>query len=156
MNEIEIKDVQNVAQNMIVGSKQHALFNPVIGNNPNLVTGGGNGGGEAMPAAREPNMNMELEISVDTGRESGSFSAQTEIGGGGGIGSGGIGKVDTIGGGDAVGGGEIGMGENLGGGGIANENKGLNSQLYGMLKPCDKQFGSRAQNEESHEDNSEY
>jgi len=38
MKEIEIRDVQNVAQNMFVGSKQHSLFNPVIGNNPNLIT----------------------------------------------------------------------------------------------------------------------
>jgi hypothetical protein len=38
MNEVEIKNLQNVAQNMIVGSKQHALFKPVLGNNPPLLS----------------------------------------------------------------------------------------------------------------------
>ena len=37
MDKIEIRDLQNVAKNMIVGSKQHSLFKPVLDNNPPMV-----------------------------------------------------------------------------------------------------------------------
>ena len=145
MKEIEIKDVQNVAQNMIVGSKQHALFNPVTGNNPNLVAG----------QVVEPEYG-QVDIAVN--RNTGEVAALVQVGG-----------QSDPGCCSNAGGETVGMGENLGGGGIANEPKGLNSNLYGMLKPCDKQFGQKAapevpvalpstesENYEDTEDNSGY
>lgn len=127
MKDIEI-NIQNAAQNMIVGSKQHALFEPVRGNNPNLVSGNS----ELKPeyGQIEPAGERGLEISrvsIDKGngekftamaiKGSAELSCCSDSGGKG-----------------------VGMGGNLAGGGIAGEQKGLNSNLYGMLTPCAKQF----------------
>jgi len=141
MKEIEIRDVQNVAQNMIVGSKQHTLFNPVRGNNPNLISGGESPTpeyGEAEPAGEE---GLEIsKVSIDKGNGE-SFTAMAVKG------SAELGCCSDSGGEG------VGMGANLAGG-IDAAPKGLNSQLYGILKPCGKQFntGQNKGNDESNSD----
>lgn len=142
MKEIEIRDVQNVAQNMIVGSKQHALFNPVRGNNPNLISGGKSPSpeyGEIDPAGEE---GLEIsKVSIDKGNGE-SFTAMTVKG------SAELGCCSDSGGKG------VGMGANLAGG-INAAPKGLNSQLYGMLKPCGKQFNTGENKGGSDEGNSD-
>lgn len=137
MNEIEIKDVQNVAQNMIVGSKQHSLFKTVINNNPPLVSNKSSVPeyGEAEPAGEE---GLEIsQMSINVGNKSFEAVAVTGIKPG------------------CCSDGGVGMGANLTGGITNAAPKGLNSQLYGMLKPCSKQFNV-GQQEEPHEDNQNY
>lgn len=133
MNEIEIKDVQNVAQNMIVGSKQHSLFKTVINNNPSLISD--------KPSACEYTVSNEegLEIaqmSVNSGNKSFEAVAVT-----------GFAKPECRNG-------NIGTNPNNV---VNNAPRGLNSQLYGMLKPCKKQFNvGQNQDIEKHENNQDY
>jgi hypothetical protein len=135
MQEIEIKDVQNIAQNMIVGSKQHTLFDSVRSNNPNLISGGNSAApeyGEAEPAGEE-GLSIS-KISVDTG--GGKLTAVA-------VGKTGEGNLAAPAAPVGAGGaphtsGDVGMGENLSS--IAAAPQGLNSHLYGMLKPCSKQY----------------
>jgi hypothetical protein len=131
MNEIEIKDVQNVAQNMIVGSKQHTLFNSVTSNNPNLVTTAPASTpeyGEIDPAGERGLEISKISVSTPDGQ---SLSAVAVTG---------TGTPGPKPGCCSNGGESVGMGENLTGG--IEAPKGLNSQLYGMLKPCSKQFNA--------------
>lgn len=121
MDNIEIRDIQNVAQNMFVGSKQHALFRPVVGNNPNLLSSGNTPCG--YDAVEEPD--TKVEISKDTPEQSSFVSVS-------------VSKVpemsqsprmrtprpdDIVGGLDSI-----------------RSKRSLNSHLYGMLKPCPRQF----------------
>jgi hypothetical protein len=110
MNNIRI-DIQNAAQNMIVGSKQHALFNPVASNNPALIT-----------STQAPNMSVPMPtpeysqikvVGIDMGSDDQNATAvcvrQTHV------------PNMPIGGSDG--------------------GRGLNSQLYGsLLSLCSKQF----------------
>ena len=129
MNEIEIKDIQNVAQNMIVGSKQHSLFDCVRSNNPNLVTGGG----ECVPECGEINSAGEcgLEISISQGNDK-KFTAVAVSGG---ADENKLSPEQYQRGTDA-------LANCAGGADGVSAPKGLNSALYGMLKPCNKQFGN--------------
>ena len=130
MNEIEINNIQNVAQNMIVGSKQHTLFDAVRNNNPNLVTTNESTTpeyGEMEPAGER---GLEIsKVSIDKG----DGKPFTAIAVSGSARSGCCGDSGGMG---------VGMGGNLTGGIVAAAPKGLNNQLYGMLKPCDKQFNA--------------
>jgi hypothetical protein len=141
MNEIEIKDIQNVAQNMIVGSKQHTLFDCVKSNNPNLICGGESAApeyGEAEPAGEE-GLSIS-KISVDSGE--GRVAAVSVV---------------KTGGATPHVSGDVGMGDNLSN--IQAAPKGLNSHLYGLLKPCGKQFsgsgGSEVPNQEAPKEDQE-
>jgi hypothetical protein len=125
MNNIEIKDVQNVAKNMTVSNKQHSLFQSVQSNNPPLISGG-----ESIP---EPTFSGESDaisvskVEVDVGDKSVSaMSVSKEIDS----------PASTPG---------SSMISNL----VSRLNDrcgcstNLNSHLYGVLKPCKKQFMSR-------------
>lgn len=125
MNEIEIKDVQNVAKNMIVGSKQHSLFNSVVGNNPSLVSG------QSSPEPEQcVNQDMDQEqgdneISIQKVSVSNNDDGSTTMSS--------VKKSISV--------------DGVFAGSDSSPSGNHNKHLHGMLKPCNKQFFKKDNNE---------
>lgn len=129
MDEIKIEDLQNRAGNMIVGSKQHTLFNPVTANNPPLCNGG-----QEVPCPCSCDSVDSGGIGPDNKVRDFPEGESVDV-----VKFGISTKVKPVA--------EIGMEPQVGMhqsidspiGGNDN-NSGLNHELHGMLKPCKKQY----------------
>jgi hypothetical protein len=110
MDSITINNLQNEAQNMIIGSKQHALFQGVT-NNPSLLSN---------TQVQEPEMSCVPAPEVRS----------VSISGPGG-------SIEAIAVAD-----KSEMNDVTGFGSRMGYSSSHNNHLYGMLSPCNKQYGN--------------